>query len=78
MYGISKKLAISSLSIMESQILNDGEKSTEVKSTIVSKSCKSLFFENKNLSHEVHKKKTAKQVKMRKYINLNYYVKIVK
>jgi len=63
-----KQAAFFILSIRESQGLNDGEKSTEVKSTIVSKTCKSLFFMNDNLSHEVQKITTIKKVKKRKNI----------
>ena len=70
-----KQLDFCSLSIRESQTLNEGEKSTEVKSTeveskIVSIPFTSLVLEKDNLSHEVQKNITIRKVKMRKNINL--------
>jgi hypothetical protein len=58
------------LSIRESHTLKEGEKSTEVKSTIVSTTCKFLFLEYENLSHEVQKITIIKKVKTRKNIIL--------
>jgi hypothetical protein len=56
------------LSIRESHTLKEGEKSTEVKSTIVSATRKFLFLKYEILSHEVQKKTTIKKVKKRKNI----------
>jgi hypothetical protein len=58
------------LSIRESHTLKEGEKSTKVKSTIVSKTCKFLFLGYEKLSHEVQKITTIKKVKTRKNIIL--------
>ena len=58
------------VSIKESHSLKEGEKSTLVKSTIVSTTLRFLFFENVNLSHEVQKRTKIKTATTRIYLKI--------